>query len=138
MSDTGPFNGELDPADSFGSHAKNRVQPRKQHEGLKRTAEGLRKIGAIITDPRCNAQLAHAELDNLIRLSRTGHTRLADIHIRDIGENHKLARVFEDAGVNTVGDLAHCCATKMPLSLTILDALKVTLAALRRGVDLER
>ncbi len=132
------FNGELDPAKTFHSHAKNRVRTRKQYDGLTRIAEGLRTIGAQITSTRCNGTLAHAMLDDLIRMSQMGQVRFADIHNRDIGATHKLAHAADSAGISTIGHLATSNPTKLMAQLDLLDALGLSIAALRRLVDLDQ
>ncbi len=133
----GPFNGNIDPLPSFHSHAKNRNPTRVQYEGLKRVAEGLRTIGALITGEDCHSGKAHSVLDDLIKLRQSSAVRVADLHVREIGASHEFVKMMEDAGIYTIKDLSGCMASKMPASMDIMAALSVTLAALRRVVDLE-
>ncbi len=139
MSLKGPhkFNGELDPSANFLSN-NSCLPAKRQYDGLKRVAEGLRTIGAHITGARVNGVLAHAMLDDLIRMSQMGQVRFSDVHIRDTGATSTLCKAFEQQGVYTVGDLANCHASKLPGSVDLMDALHVTLSALRRIMDLER
>lgn len=132
------FNGELKPLPTFLNHAKNRERPRKQAEALERGYEKIRELATVASHGRCNAHRAHSLLDDFIAICEGGQTRLADIHIRDTGVTHTLAKAFEEASVFTLTDLANCCVTKLPASLDILDALTVTITALRRVLDLEQ
>ncbi len=132
------FNGELNPSESFISHAKNRDQPRKQYEALKRGAEKLREIGAVVSLPKCNAAHAHSLLDDLIKICNGGHTRFADIHISEIGLSHSLTRELDEASIHTVADLAHSCASKLPASINLIDVVKALIAALRRVLELDQ
>ena len=105
---------------------------------MKRCAEKLREIGAVASHGYVNARHAHSLLDDILALCQGGQTRYADIHIRDIGASHALAKDLEDSGIYTLSDLANCCHTKLPGKLDVLDALGVTLTALRRLLDLEK
>jgi hypothetical protein len=130
-----PFNGAFKPLESFLAHSKGRAQPRKQYDSLNLTVEGVRKIAVLAT--RGEGKAAHVALDDLLRTLASGHTKLADMHLKDVGVPHEMCAEFEEVGIHTVKDIAGCTAASLATRFNLMDGLKVTLAILQRTLERE-